>query len=83
MPNTENVQGNGLGPWAELREWRNAKGFSLSELARESAISKSYLSDLENGRKNPSPRIVARLAVALNVPLARIERRIDINEVAS
>jgi transcriptional regulator with XRE-family HTH domain len=82
MPNANTAGENTLGPWVELREWRYAKGFSLSELARESTVSKSYLSDLENGRKNPSPRIVAKLAVALNVPLARIERRIDINEVA-
>lgn len=72
MPITHDTR---YGVWRELREWRNAKGFSVAALSREARISKSYLSDLENGHKKPSPAIVAKLGVALNLPVAMIERR--------
>ena len=65
------------GEWVEFRETRIAKGYSLSAFARASVISKGYLGDLEKGHKLPSPVMLAKIAVALNVPLGVIERRID------
>lgn len=44
------------------------RGLNISELSRLSHVKRSYLSHLVHGeRKNPSPKIVNRLAKALEV----------------
>ena len=40
---------------------------SQLELAIESGVSKSYLSDLERGKRNPSALTLRRIALALHV----------------
>ncbi len=49
---------------------RKKKGWSQEELAFRSTVNKNYLSDLENGRRNPSLRIIEQIAVALEITLA-------------
>ncbi len=49
---------------------RKKKGWSQEELAFRSGVNKNYLSDLENGRRNPSLRIIEQIAVALEVTLS-------------
>ncbi|WP_132289196.1 helix-turn-helix domain-containing protein [Kribbella sp. VKM Ac-2568] len=39
---------------SRLREYRDHRGWSLADLARETHYSRSYLSNLENGRKAPT-----------------------------
>ena len=39
---------------AELKRWRDVRGFSQSRLARKVAYSPSYVSKVENGRESPS-----------------------------
>ena len=53
---------------------RKAKGISQLDLALEADLSKSYLSDLENGRRNPSVNVLARLSLALGVTLEELFR---------
>lgn len=54
----------------KLRALRQSRGISLSELARQSGVSKGYLSQIENDvSRSPSLKIVQRLAGALNLPL--------------
>jgi len=67
------------GGWHELRVLREKDGHTLTSLAREAGMSLGYLSDLENGKREPNPRITKKLAVALNVPVSVLEknRRID------
>lgn len=48
---------------------RERSGFSKSSLAREVGISVGTLADLESGRRNASPEMIRRLAVALKVPI--------------
>lgn len=50
-----------------VREWRKRRGLSQEELAFESGMKRSYVSDLERGTRNPSVKAVARLAKALKV----------------
>lgn len=50
-----------------LRKLRKQKGFSLRELARLSGLSHSFISDIENGRCNPSIESLHKIADALNV----------------
>ncbi len=60
--------------WVALRVLREKDGHSLSSLARTAEMSLGYLSDLENGKRNPSPAITKKLATALNVTLSMLEK---------
>lgn len=52
----------------KIAEIRKSKGYTLSELAEKANISKSYLSNLErNQNKNPSLKIISRVAEVLNI----------------
>lgn len=50
---------------AELRHRRTNKGLSLRDLAAQVHHGKSYLHELETGRKAPTPAVAARLDEAL------------------
>jgi len=50
-----------------VRALRKAKGMSQEELALESDMKRSYVSDLERGTRNPSVKALGRLASALGV----------------
>jgi transcriptional regulator with XRE-family HTH domain len=53
---------------ANVRRERRRLGLSQEQLALDADMKRSYLSDLERGRRNPSVRALGRLAEALNVP---------------
>lgn len=50
-----------------IREVRKSKNISLSELSKLTHISKSHLSNIERGEKEPSISILIRIALALKV----------------
>lgn len=53
-----------------IKEIRNRRGLSLSELSERSGISKSYISNIErNLHQNPSIQIVKKIAAVLKVDL--------------
>jgi len=51
-----------------VRRLRVDRDFTLQALADESGISKSYLGDIEKGRKNPTTEVIEAIAKALGVP---------------
>lgn len=51
---------------------RKKKGMSQLDLSIETEISKSYISDLENGRRNPSVLLLQRIASSLGVSLEKL-----------
>lgn len=51
----------------KLKQLRNERDFSLSELAAKSGLSASYLSEIEKGKKYPTPDKILLLANALGV----------------
>ena len=51
---------------------RKKKKMSSLDLALESGINKNYLSDLENGRRNPTLKILRRIAIALDIDLSEL-----------
>ena len=57
-----------------LHELRDKADLSLRELAKKVGISSPFLSDIELGRRFPSEEILAKLAKALNVPLADLKQ---------
>jgi len=54
---------------------RRQLGLSQEALADEAGIHQTYLSGLENGRRNPSLMVLDRLAKALKVDLDALVRR--------
>lgn len=57
----------------ELARARGRKGLSLEAVAEPAKISGAYLHKLERGMvNNPSPRVLARIAVSLDVPYLRL-----------
>jgi transcriptional regulator with XRE-family HTH domain len=56
-----------------IRERRLELGITLREFARRVDVSAPYLTDLEAGRRNPGPEVLARIAGALQLPAADLE----------
>lgn len=53
-----------------IKNERTSKGLSLDKLSKLSTVSKTYLSELENGLKaNPSADVLVKIATALDVSL--------------
>lgn len=50
-----------------VRRLRKARNMTQESLALEADMERSYLSELEHGRRNPSVRALGRLADALEV----------------
>ena len=67
-----------------IQELRKRKGMTLTQLAANAGISKSYLSNIERGvNQNPSIEVLKRLAVVLNADLKtllRVEDRMEIDQ---
>lgn len=52
-----------------VRVWRKYRGMTISALATESAVTQSYLSDIEDGKKPGSVEALKRIAASLDVLL--------------
>ncbi|MBD3738761.1 MAG: helix-turn-helix transcriptional regulator [Pseudomonas balearica] len=50
-----------------IRRFRTAENLTQEEVAFRAGMKRSYLSDLEQGKRNPSVRAMGRLALALRV----------------
>lgn len=50
-----------------VRHYRKLRGMTQEQLALDTEMERSYVSDLERGTRNPSVRALGRLAVALGV----------------
>lgn len=48
-----------------VRVWRVARGLSIHALAGKAGISAAYLSEIENGKKEPSLQVLRAIAEAL------------------
>ncbi|HET9785097.1 MAG TPA: helix-turn-helix transcriptional regulator, partial [Terriglobales bacterium] len=55
---------------ARIREMRLARGLSQGDLENRTGLLRCYLSRVENGHTEPSLQTLARIAVALNMPVA-------------
>ncbi|AJE23483.1 MULTISPECIES: transcriptional regulator [Azotobacter] len=58
------------------------KGMTKSELASKADMSVSFLSDLTNGKANPSLKIMENLATALETPLPMLLESSDLDREA-
>jgi transcriptional regulator with XRE-family HTH domain len=57
-----------------VREARQRKRMTQEALALEADMKRSYLSELEAGKRNPTVRALSRLAIALEVEAAELLR---------
>ncbi|HEU0132977.1 MAG TPA: helix-turn-helix transcriptional regulator [Mycobacteriales bacterium] len=64
-----------FGAW--LRELRRRKKLSQVDLAARAGISATYLSEIEQGERNPTIAVVVRLARALDVKATQLVSRLD------
>lgn len=60
-------QGTGLG--RRVRQYREAQGYTLSELAKLSGVSRSYLYQVESGESSPTEEKLNAIATALGVSI--------------
>lgn len=63
---------NALEIGKKVRKLRNSRGLTQHDLANKSNISRSYLSDVEGGRYNPSIETLKDIANALGVQLIEL-----------
>lgn len=56
-----------------LRVLREKDGHTLASLAALAGVTKSYISDLERGRRGGNAQVIRALADALNVPASLLE----------
>lgn len=68
MPPIETVRANG----AAIRALRQKDGWSINRLAGEADVALSALSYYEREKKDPSLRVLNKIAQALGVPVAAI-----------
>jgi transcriptional regulator with XRE-family HTH domain len=66
-----------------IRRLRLAKGLTLREISKASAISLPYLSEIERGRKEPSSEILQTVCVVLGITLRQLMRETDVELVAA
>jgi transcriptional regulator with XRE-family HTH domain len=66
---------SGLGE--AIRHERAALGISQDELAKRSGLHRTYISDLERGARNPSVGSIQKIALALEVSVAKLFREAE------
>lgn len=59
---------------ANVRRERDRQGLSQDALSVATGMRRSYISELERGRRNPSVHALERLAKALNVEASELLR---------
>jgi transcriptional regulator with XRE-family HTH domain len=57
-----------------IKYLRKKRNWSQEDLALEANVNTKYLSDLENGRRNPSLLILERIAIALNISISELTK---------
>jgi len=55
-----------------VRQYREAKGFSQEQLAFDADLHRTYVSGVERGIRNPTVLIVAKLATALGIAPSKL-----------
>ena len=60
-----------------IKYLRQKLKWSQEDLALNANVNKNYISDLENGRRNPSLQILERIAVALNISLEELFKGVE------
>ena len=63
-----------------IRHWRKMRGISQEEFADRAQLHPTYVSGIETGNRNPTVKVIERIAAALDVEpavLFRLDERED------
>ena len=60
-----------------IRYLREQKKMTLEDLSFEAGVNKNYLSDLERGNRNPTVKVLQRIAYALDISLENLFKGIS------
>lgn len=60
-----------------IKYLRQNRKWSQEDLALGANVNKNYISDLENGRRNPSLEILERIAAAFGISLAELFKGVE------
>jgi DNA-binding XRE family transcriptional regulator len=63
------VQRELIGSEHPVKLWREQRALTVEALAEQAGISKAFLSQIENGKRQGTAKTLKALAVALQVPL--------------
>ncbi len=55
-----------------IKYLRSLKKWSQEDLALEADVNKNYLSDLERGERNPTVKVLEKIAKALNITISEL-----------
>ncbi len=81
MKNNEEIIDTAYELGKRIQYLRLQKKMSQEDLALECNINKNYLSDLERGSRNPTIKIVAKIARGLGISLSELFKGVGINEI--
>lgn len=57
-----------------LKRIRTEKGISQVDIARSLDVSRGFISNIENGKRNPTLATIAKIAQAIGVPIDELFR---------
>lgn len=60
-----------------IAEFRNKKKISQETLAEKSGIHRTYLSEVEGGKRNPTILVLNKIIVALEVSMSEFFERVE------
>lgn len=60
-----------------IKYLRSLKHWSQEDLALEANVNKNYISDLERGERNPTVKVLEKIAKAFNIPLSELFKGIE------
>lgn len=60
-----------------IKYLRKRRGWSQEDLALEASINKNYLSDLERGMRNPTLKVMEKIAVALQIDISELTKGLE------
>ncbi|MFF5993535.1 helix-turn-helix transcriptional regulator [Lysinibacillus sp. KU-BSD001] len=55
-----------------IKQARKDKGYTLAALGEKVSLTHGYLSNIENGNRQPSPEVLKSLAETLNIPYSEL-----------
>ena len=60
-----------------IKYLRSLKKWSQEDLALEADVNKNYISDLERGERNPTVKVLEKIARAFNISLSELFKGIQ------
>lgn len=60
-----------------IRKLRESRGMSQEELANTSGLHRTYISDVERGKRNISLLNIQAIAIALNMPIHQVFAEVE------